>query len=438
MKKLFCLLFLIFVSIVMSAQYVVTGGMGEPYAYSEDLSGTGIEKVYLLNTLNGATVSYTSSAVSVKFYRYKQSLADKEEIPASDVSSSAVLNGTTFTISNLLDGYGYLIGEGEGVRAAIWVIDYSLHQPVLTSIEAIESEDKCEFLKLFVTKSDGLSFYANNGVKRDIRRRYTINYTDRVWNEKNKAFEKKDISLPEQEIGSEVVVDAPLMDTYFTLVGDQFGKHFNVAKEISTTPYVAVAVEAHIISEQTKREADNETGNEDGILGGSAPVIINFYGYGNEPVAGYYTWFIYNKQDMQNPVARYTDRDIKYTFEEWGDYIVKLEVADQSSICTDTVSVSFSVSESWIDAPNFFSPGDSPGSNDEFKIAYKSIIKFKCTIFNRWGTKLYQWTDPSKGWDGRYKGNYVTTGVYFYVIEATGSDGKRYKKGGDINVFRSR
>lgn len=438
MKKLFCLLLFIFVSIMLSAQYVVAGGTGVPYAYAEDLSGTGIEKVYLLNTLNGATISYTSTAVSVKFYRYKQSLADKEEIPISDISTSAASNGITYTVSNLWDGYGYLIGEGESVHAAVWIIDYSLHQPILTSIETIESEDKCKFLKLLVTKSDGLSFYANNGAKKDIRRKYTIDYVDMVWDEKNKLFEKKDISLPEQEIGSEVVITAPLMDAYFTLKGDQFAKHFNMRKEISTTPYTAVAVEAQIISEQEKRGADNETGNEEGTLGGSAPVIINFYGYGNEPVAGYYTWFIYNKQDMQNPMARYTDKKIKYTFEEWGDYIVKLEVADQSSICTDTMSVSFSVSESWIDAPNFFSPAGSPGSNDEFKVAYKSIIKFKCTIFNRWGTKLYQWTDISKGWDGRYKGNYVTTGVYFYVIEAIGSDGKRYKKSGDINVFRSK
>lgn len=436
MRKLLVLLLLSFVSVCISAQYIVTGGIGEPYAYSEGLAGTGVEKVYLLNTLSGATISYTSSADSVKFYRYKQSLADKEEV---STSPSPGLNGTTYTVSGLLDGYGYLVGEGESVRAAVWIIDYSLHQPVLTSIEVIENEDKCKFLKLYVEKTENeLSFYTNSGAKRNIPRAYTIDYVNKVWNDAEKKFEQKNISIAEQEIGTDVVVDAPLMNTYFTLKGDQFAKHFNITKEISTAIYNAIAVEAHIFPEQEKRDANNETGGTEGLLGGSAPVVIDFYGYGNEPVANYYTWFIYNKQDMQNPIARYTDRNIKYTFEEWGDYIVKLEVADQSSVCTDTTSVSFSVSESWIDAPNFFSPGDSPGSNDEFKVAYKSIVKFKCTVFNRWGTKLYQWTDPSKGWDGRYKGSYVTTGVYFYVIEATGSDGKRYKLGGDINVFRSR
>lgn len=437
MKKLL-LLFIGLFPVLAFSQYSVSGGIGVPYEYSEDLGGTGIEKIYLLNTLSDATISYSSSAVSVKFYRYKQALADKEQIPASDISSSSDGNVTTYVVSNLLDSYGYLVEENGGLKAAIWIIDYARHQPQLVSIELVESEDKCEFLKLFVSKSDELSFFANNGSKREIQRKYTISYEDKEWNEKSRLFETKTVTRPEQEIGTEVIVDAPLTDTKFVLLGDQFAKHFNLTQEVASSLYSAIAVESHIYPEQEYRDANNETGSEEGVLGGSAPVTINFYGYGNEPQAGYYTWFIYNKEDMNNPIARYTDKDITYTFDKWGDYTVKLEVAERSSVCVDTTSVSFSVSESWLKAPNYFSPGDSPGSNDEFKVAYKSIIKFKCTIFNRWGTKLYQWTDPSKGWDGKYKGRYVSTGVYFYVIEALGSDGKRYKMGGDINILRSR
>ncbi|MFV0535946.1 MAG: gliding motility-associated C-terminal domain-containing protein [Dysgonomonas sp.] len=59
-------------------------------------------------------------------------------------------------------------------------------------------------------------------------------------------------------------------------------------------------------------------------------------------------------------------------------------------------------------------------------------------IVNRWGVKMYESTDPAKGWDGRYKGKYVNTGVYFYVIEAQGSDGVKYRKRGDINILRGR
>ncbi len=45
-------------------------------------------------------------------------------------------------------------------------------------------------------------------------------------------------------------------------------------------------------------------------------------------------------------------------------------------------------------------------------------------------------TNPSQGWDGRYKGKLVPAGVYYYVIKARGTDGKEYKKSGDINIIK--
>lgn len=435
MKRFFILSIISILTLMAHAQYEVSGN---PYVYNENLTGAGIEKIYLLNSLNGATITYASSALSVSFYRYQNSLSDKELIPASDISTSSSGSVTTYTISNLIDSRGYFVEENGGVKAPVWIIDYSIHQPVLTSISTVESEDKCENLKLYVTKSDELSFFTVNGSKRNISRRYDISYNNLEWDDKNFVFAQKTVELKDQIIGTDVVISAPLINTQFKLRGDQFAEHFGITQEISSDLYNAVAVEPHIVSEQQKRDAENELKDETESLGGSAPVTINFYGYSNEPVTAYYTWFIYNKKDVNSPIARYTDKDIEYTFQQWGDYTVQLEVADQASICVDTVSVSVNISESYLDAPNYFSPGDSPGINDEFRVAYKSLVKFKCTIFNRWGNKLYQWTDPSKGWDGKYKGNYVNTGVYFYVIEAEGSDGIKYKKSGDINVLRSR
>ena len=84
--------------------------------------------------------------------------------------------------------------------------------------------------------------------------------------------------------------------------------------------------------------------------------------------------------------------------------------------------------------PNAFSPGVTEGVNDEWKVSYKSIVKFKCWIFNTWGVQLCELNDPSQGWDGKYKGKVVKPGVYYYVIDAEGSEGKKYKLKGDINV----
>ena len=85
--------------------------------------------------------------------------------------------------------------------------------------------------------------------------------------------------------------------------------------------------------------------------------------------------------------------------------------------------------------PNAFSPGATPGINDEWKVVYKSIVSFECYIFNRWGEKMCEFHDPSQGWDGKYGGKVVPAGVYYYVIKAVGSDGRKYNLSGDINIL---
>jgi len=107
--------------------------------------------------------------------------------------------------------------------------------------------------------------------------------------------------------------------------------------------------------------------------------------------------------------------------------------------CQDSTEVyTITVGESRLEAPNIFSPGTTPGVNDEWKVAYKSIVSFKCWIFNRWGVQMFHFEDPAIGWDGKYKGKWVDPGVYFYVIEAKGADGKSHNLKGHINIIRSK
>jgi len=103
--------------------------------------------------------------------------------------------------------------------------------------------------------------------------------------------------------------------------------------------------------------------------------------------------------------------------------------------CEFTDSVSIKVVESKIEVPRVFTP-NGDGINDEFRVAYQSIVKFRCWVFNRWQKQLYYWTDPQKGWDGNINGNPARPGAYFYVIEAEGSDGEKYNLKGNINLLR--
>lgn len=60
-----------------------------------------------------------------------------------------------------------------------------------------------------------------------------------------------------------------------------------------------------------------------------------------------------------------------------------------------------------VDFPNAFTP-NTDGRNDVF------LKNYDLVILNRWGQELYRGVD---GWDGRYKGDKVSPGTYFYVVQ---------------------
>ena len=407
------------------------------YKTVERSGSTTLEEVYIFKTLTGAKITYTTNVGnSVKAYTYETSINGERNDITLPLPVPAGQGREMYTITNLEDARG-LAFEDNNRTKAVWIIDYNTHRPQLHSITPVESADKCEALKLEINKDDFLFFRETTGQQKEIKRKYEIEYDIQTWDGEEFVTERK--VLKDLIIGTEIVLvegDLPNLKTEFALIGDQFSKAFGSPEKVISSTYEPASAIAKMTHKQHNRESDNEIGANGTGLGGSAPVEIDFFGHANEPAADHYSWFIYNKKDMKNPEARYNDKDMNYIFQNAGDYIVTLEVANINSGCTDTVSVNLNISESDLQVPNFFSPGSTPGQNDIFKVSYKSIVKFKCTIFNRWGNKVYEWTDPSQGWDGRHNGKLVNPGVYYYVIDATGSEGKRYKKGGDINILR--
>jgi gliding motility-associated-like protein len=434
MKHLIASLFLLFPIFSAYAQFGVSGGIGSPYEYTTNLSGTGISKVYLLNTLSNGSISYTTNAAVVRFYRYSSSIADKELVPASDITSTNSGDNTTYSIKNIQDSKAYFAEIDGSVTAAIWIIDYSLHLPQINSIE-IASGEVCDSVKqLVINKSDDLFFHANNGSQHRVQRLYRIDYNTMVWDDASKQFVEGTKAYENLDIGMDYPVEAPLIDSEFTISGDQFAEHFGMKFNKVSAPYQASTVQARIVAEKLNAtEEEQETGSIDG-LGGSAPVEVQFYGMANEPVSRYYTWYIYNDTDKDNPIARYTDRDIRFTFKESGTYTVKLEVTDRSSSCQDSTSVKIYTEDFVLKAPNFL----LIDGTRVFKPTYQSVFKFKGYIFNRWGNKIYEWNDPSQGWDGTYHGREVTPGAYFYIMTAEDGSGKQHTISGDVNVLRKK
>lgn len=176
---------------------------------------------------------------------------------------------------------------------------------------------------------------------------------------------------------------------------------------------------------------------------GSAPMNILFRSQVQVPegISYHCEWaFSRSLEFDSNFLVRYED-ETEFEFTEAGMSYVRLTVTytnEQGD--TDIQELdpfSIQVSESELTIPNAFSP-NGDGINDVFTVKYKSLVKFNAYIFNRWGQQLYHWTlgNIDDGWDGTYKGKQVKDGVYFIVVEAEGSDGRKYKRKGDINILR--
>lgn len=67
--------------------------------------------------------------------------------------------------------------------------------------------------------------------------------------------------------------------------------------------------------------------------------------------------------------------------------------------------------------PNIFTPNQD-GVNDIWKVDLSFFKNVCCTIFNRWGNKIYTTTNNIIIWDSRTtSGENCTDGIYYYTIE---------------------
>jgi hypothetical protein len=57
-------------------------------------------------------------------------------------------------------------------------------------------------------------------------------------------------------------------------------------------------------------------------------------------------------------------------------------------------------------------------------------------IFNQWGEKVFETTNPQTGWDGTWKGKPQPVGVYVYVARLLFTGGVSVNQKGTINLVR--
>ena len=430
-KTLILLCFIPCVSCIgVKAQFTINNSQG--YIKLTD-SQYNLDALILLNGIDGnTTITYTGSeSIEWRYTIGSESFnsTQNEIIPESDMLYTIYINGSA--------------------KYHIYTIDYTQHLPQLNSIEIIEDENKCQQIALTIDASiPEIKYLDRTNTTQTLSREFSLSYDNAAWQDSAWVDITTDTTLIINSSllipNSSFSIPAPYKSTTFKFYGDKWAEQLNIKSDTIMTDYTAIAVKCYPRGTVVEREYQNEKDrSKDPEIEGSAPLVVEFESHANPLDIIYYEWFVSNVE-TPNAYQRYNDTDLRYTFDKTGEYKVKLIAT--SNTCEHIDSLNVRVLESYIEAPNVFTP-NGDGINDEWRVAYKSIESYQCIIQNRWGRTVFKSTDPGKGWDGTIGGRPAAEGTYYYVIVAYGTDkfpnnpkkaGKqmKYKLSGDINLFR--
>lgn len=134
-------------------------------------------------------------------------------------------------------------------------------------------------------------------------------------------------------------------------------------------------------------------------------------------------------------------KENKIKVEKPGTYSLKVTDAN-GCVGTDSITILQKQCMLGVYIPTAFTP-NMDGKNDFFKaIVFGKVLSFNMQVFNRAGQLIFQTTDPTKHWDGRYKGIDNSIAVYvwqcFYHLEAQQPGfQKRYCNIGALTFLRA-
>lgn len=162
-------------------------------------------------------------------------------------------------------------------------------------------------------------------------------------------------------------------------------------------------------------------------IGGTVPLIVNLNNNGTGKI-NRWDFGDGKKENSVNPV---------HVYDTPGIYTVYLSsTGADGKTATDSVRIEVMGNSSISNIPNSFSP-NGDGVNDVFVFQSKNIVNMDAVIFDKKGNIFYTQNGIDGKWDGRdQKGNPAKAGVYYFIINAEGVDGKKYEQKGQINLTR--
>ncbi len=164
---------------------------------------------------------------------------------------------------------------------------------------------------------------------------------------------------------------------------------------------------------------------------GETPLTVNFTN--NSSGATHYIWQfgdgLNDTSSALNP---------SHVYLPLGKFTVCL-TAISAANCIDTACSKIDIYlNSVFVIPNIFTPnGDN--INDMFTVKAIGLKTMDAQIFNRWGEKMYEWHTTNGGWDGyTASGVAASEGTYYFIIKASGIDGKEYFEKGNFSLIRGK
>jgi len=156
-------------------------------------------------------------------------------------------------------------------------------------------------------------------------------------------------------------------------------------------------------------------------------VILNAVATGNftyswTPVAGL------SNPAIQNPVVTPDENTTWY-----------VTITDSNG-CSNIDSVSLVIKQVLCEEPELFIPNaftpNGDQNNDVLYVRGNTIKELLFRVYDRWGEKVFETTDPKKGWDGKYKDKLATPAVYVYYLEITCFGNEKFFKKGNVTLIR--
>ncbi len=104
--------------------------------------------------------------------------------------------------------------------------------------------------------------------------------------------------------------------------------------------------------------------------------------------------------------------------------------------CIATDDVTITVVPYCVKPMEAFTP-NGDGINDLWLITNGNcLVSASAQVFNRYGAKVFESNDYKNNWDGRYKGNPLPDGTYYYIISFKLINGKLVLLKGNLTILR--